>query len=118
MAGVPSTSPGSGAGVHHVNPLIGSDGPDRTEYGGMVPSTAPPFAMTRWTPMTRENGISRCAYHYQDPTIIGFLGSHQPAIWMGDGGHVAVMPGIGVVRPLATERGLTFAHDDEVAGAA
>jgi len=115
---VTSTSPRSGGNVLHVNPLIGTDGPDPTEYGGMVPSTAPPFAMTRWTPMTRENGISRCAYHYADPVIIGFLGSHQPAIWMGDWGQVAVMPGVGPVQPLVADRGLAFSHDDEVAGAA
>lgn len=118
MAGVTSTSRPPGGNVVHVNPLIGTDGPDPTEYGGMVPSTAPPFAMTRWTPMTRENGISRCAYHYADPLIVGFLGSHQPAIWMGDWGHVAVMPGVGVVRPLVGDRGLAFSHDDETAGAA
>jgi predicted alpha-1,2-mannosidase len=118
MAGVTSTSRTPGGNVVHVNPLIGTDGPDPTEYGGMVPSAAPPFAMTRWTPMTRENGISRCAYHYADPSIIGFLGSHQPAIWMGDWGHVAVMPGVGRVRPLAADRGLPFTHADEVAGAA
>jgi len=118
MAGVTSTSHPPGGNVVHVNPLIGTDGPDPTEYGGMVPSTAPPFAMTRWTPMTRENGISRCAYHYADPAIIGFLGSHQPAIWMGDWGQVAVMPGVGAVRPRAADRGLAFAHAAEVAGAA
>lgn len=60
MAGVTSTSRPPGGNVVHVNALIGTDGPHATEYVGMVPSTAPPFAMTRWTPMTRENGISRC----------------------------------------------------------
>lgn len=109
-----STSRPPGGNVVHVNPLIGTDGPDPTKCGGMVSSTAPPFAMTRWTPMTRENGISRCAYHYTDPAILGFLGSHQPAIWMGDWGHVAVMPGVGAVLPLAADRGLPFSHADEV----
>jgi hypothetical protein len=27
-------------------------------YPGMIPAVAPPFAMTRWTPQTRQN----CAY--------------------------------------------------------
>jgi putative alpha-1,2-mannosidase len=95
MAGVTSTSRPPRGNVLHVNPLVGTDGPDPTVYGGMVPSTAPPVAMTRWTPMTRENGISRCACHHPDPAVIGFLGSHQPAIWMGDWGHVAAVPVLG-----------------------
>jgi predicted alpha-1,2-mannosidase len=95
-----------GSLVDAVDPLIGTDGADPTEYGGMVPATAPPFAMTRWTPMTRENGISRCAFHRQDDRIIGFLGSRQPAIWMGDWGSVAVMPGVGDVRVDVDGRGL------------
>ena len=124
MSASASPAPGASEGPGHVepvdrvDPLIGTDGPDPTEYGGMVPSTAPPFAMTRWTPMTRENGISRCAYHHGDDTIIGFLGSHQPAIWMGDWGQVAVMPGVGEVRPLVGDRALAFDHADEQAGAA
>src|SRR5690349_6961084 len=100
-----------------IDPLIGTDGEDPTEYGGMVPSTAPPFAMTRWTPMTRENGISRCAFHRRDERIIGFLGSRQPAIWMGDWGSVAVMPGVGEVRPTAHDRGLAFDRSSEVSRA-
>jgi predicted alpha-1,2-mannosidase len=100
-----------------IDPLIGTDGADATEYGGMVPSTAPPFAMTRWTPMTRENGISRCAFHRQDERIIGFLGSRQPAIWMGDWGSVAVMPGVGEVRVEAADRALALDRASEVATA-
>lgn len=66
----------------YVNPLIGTTGQDPREYGGMIPSTAPPFGMTRWTPMTRENWVSRLPYHYNDKNITGFMGTHQPAIWM------------------------------------
>lgn len=95
--------------VDAVDPLVGTAGQDPTEYGGMVPATAPPFAMSRWTPMTRENGISRCAYHHDDDTVLGFLGSHQPAIWMGDWAFVALSPGAGPVRPDARDRGLP--HD-------
>lgn len=103
--------------VDVIDPLIGTDGADPTEYGGMVPATAPPFAMTRWTPMTRENGISRCAFHRQDDRLIGFLGSRQPAIWMGDWGSVAVMPGVGDVRVTAEDRGLALDRASEVATA-
>lgn len=66
----------------YVNPLIGTTGADPAEYGGMIPSTAPPFGMTRWSPMTRENWVSRLPYHWNDTSIAGFIGTHQPAIWM------------------------------------
>ncbi|WP_328997335.1 GH92 family glycosyl hydrolase [Kribbella sp. NBC_00709] len=95
--------------VDAVDPLIGTTGDDPCEYGGMVPSTAPPFAMTRWTPMTRENRISAVPYHHDDQTFLGFIGSHQPAIWMGDWGFAVVAPGVGEVRPDVRDRALV--HD-------
>jgi putative alpha-1,2-mannosidase len=96
-----------------VNPLIGTTGAHATEYGGMVPNTSPPFAMTKWTPQTRENRISVNAYHYNDSKIHGFQGSHQPAIWMGEWGQVVVMPGAGTVKPRFADRGLSYSHEDK-----
>ncbi len=97
-----------------VDPLIGTTGADPTEYGGMVPSTAPPFAMTRWTPMTRLNDISRCPYHHDDGELLGVVGSHQPAIWMGDWGQALVSVGVGEVpgwvRPLALDKSTEVAR--------
>ncbi|MDR0505039.1 MAG: hypothetical protein LBG70_04445, partial [Bifidobacteriaceae bacterium] len=101
-----------------VNPLIGTTGAHATEYGGMVPQVTPPFAMTKWTPQTRENSVSRAAYHYNDTKIGGFLGSHQPAIWMGEWGQVSLMPGVGSVKPRFADRALPFSHADEVSTAA
>ena len=100
--------------VDYVNPLIGTDGKG-TEYGGMVPGVTPPFGMTQWMPMTRKNEISRCAYHYRDAFIQGFLGSHQPAVWMGEYGQVSIMPGLGDVVVDLEKRKLPFSHADEVA---
>ncbi|KDQ09208.1 glycoside hydrolase family 92 protein [Botryobasidium botryosum FD-172 SS1] len=97
----------------YVNPLIGTTGEDPHEYGGMIPSTAPPFGMTRWTPMTRENWVSRLPYHYNDKNITGFMGTHQPAIWMGDYGYVTLCPGTGTVRTAFADRGMPFSHSDE-----
>ncbi|MFE7470508.1 GH92 family glycosyl hydrolase [Streptomyces sp. NPDC057575] len=99
--------------VDLVNPFIGTSGQSATEYGGMIPSTAPPFAMTRWSPMTRQNYVSRTPYHYDDTKISGFIGTHQPAIWMGDSGYVAGMPGVGPVKTSADDRALPFSHADE-----
>ncbi len=48
--------------VESVNPMIGTAGKN---IGGMIPSVAPPFAMTRWTPVTKQNvvGITPLSVH-------------------------------------------------------
>jgi putative alpha-1,2-mannosidase len=44
----------------------------------------------------------------------GFQATHQPAIWVGENGHVALMPGLGdEVRHLFQQRGLSFRKEDE-----
>ncbi len=97
--------------IDDVNPMIGTTGPTENDYGGMIPGVATPFGMTHWTAMTRENKISVCPYNYKDPTIQGFLGTHQPAIWMGDYGQVSLMPHSG---ELSTAKKLPFRHQDEI----
>lgn len=94
-----------------VNPMIGTTGPTENDYGGMIPGVAAPFGMTHWTAMTRENKISVCPYNYKDSTIQGFLGTHQPAIWMGDYGQFSLMPLSGELK---TARKLPFRHADEI----
>ena len=81
----------------------------------MIPSTAPPFAMTRWVAQTRHNYVSVTPYNYTDTSIHGFQGTHQPAIWMGESGQAIVVPGAGTVRPKFEERGMGFSHADEIA---
>jgi predicted alpha-1,2-mannosidase len=98
--------------VDFVNPLIGTKGLG-TQYGGMVPGVTHPFGMVQWTPMTRKNEIRFCPYNYGDTSIIGFIGSRQPAIWMGDYGHVSMMPGTGPVVVDWDKRGQPFSHEDE-----
>ena len=98
--------------VASVNTMIGTTGPTENDYGGMIPGVARPFGMTHWTAMTRENKISVCPYNYKDTTIEGFLGTHQPAIWMGDYGQVSLMAFSGELK---TTRKLPFRHTDEIA---
>ncbi len=101
--------------VDWVNTYIGtggsSDGPD---YGGTMPLVTTPFGMTNWTAQTRQNRISVSSYAYEDNTISGFIGTHQPAIWMGDYGYVTLMPETGVVQPAVEYRRRPFSHADEV----
>lgn len=100
--------------VDYVNPLIGTTGRSGTEYGGMIPSITEPFGMTQWSAMTRVNGVSRACYHHNDKKVIGFIGTHQPAIWMGDYGFMSLMPQIDEVKLKVSERGLKYSHDEEV----
>ncbi|KAM5537813.1 hypothetical protein V8D89_008581 [Ganoderma adspersum] len=94
--------------VDYVDPFIGNGGGSPDGSGGMIPSTAPPFAMTRWVAQTRHNYVSVTPYNYTDTSIHGFQGTHQPAIWMGESGQAVVAPGAGT-------RGMRFSHADEVA---
>jgi len=80
----------------------------------MIPSTTPPFAMTRWVAQMRQNYVSMTPYNHTDTTIHGFQGTHQPVIWMGESGQVVVVPGAGGIRSTFEERGMPFSHNDEV----
>ncbi|KAF7333029.1 Glycoside hydrolase family 92 protein [Mycena venus] len=84
--------------VDHVNALIGNGGDTPNGSGGMIPSTAPPFAMTRWVAQTHEN--------YVEPIS-------QPFGW-GESGQVVVVPGIGDVKSRFEDRALGFSNATEV----
>ena len=86
--------------VDWVNTYIGTGGSSNgPEYGGTMPLVTTPFGMTNWTPQTRQNRISVSSYAYEDSSISGVIGTHQPAIWMGDYGYVTLMPERGQVNP-------------------
>jgi len=111
---VAQTNEAHGDPVDWVNPYIGS-GSGPIGYGGTMPFVTPPFGMTNWTAQTRQNKVSGVSYKYEDTTISGFIGTHQPAIWMGDYGYVTLMPEIGELKTTPEERKLPFTHKDEVA---
>ncbi|KAJ7578697.1 glycoside hydrolase family 92 protein [Mycena floridula] len=99
--------PVSASNIDKVNPLIGNGGDTPNGSGGMIPSTSPPFGMTRWVAQTHENYVSRTPYNYSDSSQIhGFQGTHQPAIWMGESGQVVVVPGMGPIKREFSQRGL------------
>src|SRR5579871_3328303 len=100
--------------VSYVNPLVGTQ-KSAIGYGGTMPFVTPPFGMTNWTPQTRQNKISVTSYNYDDATISGFIGTHQPAIWMGDYGYVTVVPQVGNLRVSPEDRRMSFSHASEVA---
>jgi predicted alpha-1,2-mannosidase len=100
--------------VDEVNPYIGT-GDGKIGYGGTMPFVTAPFGMTNWTPQTRQNKLGVVSYKYEDTTISGFMGTHQPAIWMGDFGYLTLMPEIGDLKITPKDRKLSYSHRDEVA---
>ncbi len=98
--------------VSWVNPFIGT-GSGPIGYGGMMPFVTAPFGMTDWTPQTRQNKISGVSYKYEDTKISGFIGTHQPAIWMGDYGYVTLMAQTGPLRTTPDARSMDYTHADE-----
>jgi predicted alpha-1,2-mannosidase len=96
--------------VDYVNSYIGTA---QSTMGGMFPCVNPPFAMTTFTPQTGENCIGRVSYLYEDSTIMGFIASHQPTVWMGDYGYVSVMPQVGKLKVLPQQRKMAFKHSEE-----
>lgn len=100
--------------VGWVNPYIGTGSGD-IGYGGTMPFVTPPFGMTNWTAQTRQNRLSVVSYKYEDTTIQGFMGTHQPAIWMGDYGYVTLIPQAGPLETTPEARAMSFKHNEEIA---
>src|SRR3982750_16165 len=95
--------------VDYVNPLIGTAATGFAkglDGGGTMPCVGTPFAMTNFVAQTGESKMSRMNYFYEDSSIIGFLASHQPTVWMGDYGYVSVMPQTGDLKVLPGQRRL------------
>ena len=104
--------------VDYVNTLIGTPYAgfkEGLDGGGTIPAVGTPYAMTNFLPQTTENKMGLSAYVYEDKSIMGFLASHQPTVWMGDYGYVSIMPQIGELKLLPKERALPFSHDNEIA---
>lgn len=104
--------------------LIGSTGPEPNLSGGMIPSTAPPFGMTRWVAQTQVNYVSATPFNISSGSapgkVMGTQGTRQPAIWMGESGSIAIAPGVSGsdsqahdVKVAFDQRGLAVRLDEE-----
>lgn len=72
-----------------IDPLIGTEGTG-SEYGGMMPYVGMPFGSFHLVPMTRLNRVGQLSFNNADDTLLGFILTRQPAIWMGDWGEVRI----------------------------
>ncbi len=101
--------------VDKVNTFIGTTGPAGVKnYGGVCPYVTTPHGMTNWTPATQENFISQLPFRYEQNKIIGFMGSHQPTIWMGDYGYLTILPEVGEAKILPEERAMEIVPGSQV----
>lgn len=72
-----------------VDPLIGTSG-KTSQQGGMMPYVCAPFGSFHMVPMTRQNRVGQLSFNSEDKTLLGFILTRQPAIWMGDWGEVRI----------------------------
>jgi predicted alpha-1,2-mannosidase len=95
-----------------VNPLVGTAGQGQT-----FPIAGVPFAMTDWSPQTRD-GETKCVapYYFEDKRIQGFRGSHfLSGSCTQDYGSFTVMPVSGRLKTSAETRASAFTHAEETA---
>jgi predicted alpha-1,2-mannosidase len=85
-----------------------------------IPAVTLPFAMTQWTPQTRQTEV-KCQppYFYKDNLLSGFRGTH----WLSgsctqDYGSFTIMPVTGKLKTNVNDYAVPFSHADEVTGPA
>ena len=89
LSAVVRSAVAGGSALDCVDPLIGTEGAG-SEYGGMMPYVCEPFGSFQLVPMTRLNRVGQLSFNNADDTLLGFILTRQPAIWMGDWGEVRI----------------------------
>ncbi|MCB9489548.1 MAG: glycoside hydrolase family 92 protein [Deltaproteobacteria bacterium] len=104
-----------------VNPFIGTDG-FAWGIGSMSPGPLTPFGLVKLGPDTQYENfylgfIHYAGYRYAENFIRGFSHTHMPSTGITDGGHVNLMPVLGMDDAKVTLDGYKapFSHDDESA---
>lgn len=82
-----------------------------------IPAVTLPFAMTQWTPQTRQTEV-KCLppYFYKDSLLSGFRGTH----WLSgsctqDYGSFTIMPITGKIKTTVHDYAIPFSHTGEIA---
>jgi predicted alpha-1,2-mannosidase len=93
-----------------VDPLVGT-----ANDGQTFPATGVPFAMTQWTPATRDTQRKAVApYYFADHQFRGFRGSHfLSGSATQDYGSVQIMTGRGRPDTVEGAPSVAFSHSDE-----
>lgn len=75
--------------LQQVNIFQGSDSTFDLSTGNTYPAMTLPWGMTCWSAQTREG---KWFYHHHDAKFQGLRATHQPSPWIGDYGHMVLMP--------------------------
>ena len=102
--------------IDYVDPLIGTESKraDAANAAGMQPFVGVPFGMWQWTAMTQLSELGKVSYDDSCKHFLGFIGTRQPAPWMGEYGQISLMPQVGEVDCDYQTRGVEFDKEKSV----
>jgi predicted alpha-1,2-mannosidase len=99
--------------LEHVSIFQGSDSTFDLSTGNTYPAMTLPWGMTCWSAQTREG---KWFYHHNDPKFQGLRATHQPSPWIGDYGHMLLMPVTGKPCMAAEARSSAYQWDMQQTG--
>ncbi|MGP0585324.1 GH92 family glycosyl hydrolase [Paenibacillus timonensis] len=99
--------------LKYVNPLQGAASTFSYSSGNTLPLITRPFGMASWSPQTNEVS-GGWFFHPDHRTFEGLRLTHQPSPWIGDYGHLAVMPQSGPLYLAADRRASSFRPEDRI----
>ena len=102
--------------VGYVDPLIGTESrrADAANAAAMQPFVGVPFGMWQWTAMTQLSELGKVSYDDSCKRFLGFIGTRQPAPWMGEYGQISLMPQVGEADCDYQTRGVEFDKEKSV----
>jgi len=115
LAGFASAAAVAKSPVDYVDSLIGTStkGYSIGEHSGMMPFVGVPFGSVQWVPMTDPSEEGRVSFDSEKKSLIGYVGTRQMAIWMGEWGQFSFMPSFGDGVPPCDLRARGLPFDDK-----
>jgi predicted alpha-1,2-mannosidase len=100
--------------LQYVNPLQGTASSFHFSNGNTLPLVARPFGMAAWSAQTDEAG-GGWFFHPAHRHFEGLRLTHQPSPWIGDYGHLTILPQSGPLALSASKRSSSFRqHELEI----
>lgn len=97
--------------LQYVDPLQGTASTFTFSNGNTLPLIARPFGMAAWSPQTNEAG-GGWFFHPSHRHFEGLRLTHQPSPWIGDYGHLILMPQTGPLALSAAKRSSSYRPED------
>lgn len=94
-----------------VNAKIGSLNEERFSNGNIYPITAVPFGMTNFCIQTTHNE-KNWFFNASAHTFEGVRLTHQPSPWVGDYGHLLILPFSGEIHPSLESRWSSYRPEE------